>query len=44
VLDGIRRFAREQGERYWQPAPLLVRLAAEGKTFGAWRRAADAAD
>ncbi|TDK26317.1 3-hydroxyacyl-CoA dehydrogenase [Luteimonas aestuarii] len=31
VLQSIRRYARD--ERYWTPAPLLERLAAEGKSF-----------
>jgi 3-hydroxyacyl-CoA dehydrogenase len=44
VLETIRRYEREQGPRYWQPAPLIERLAAEGLTFGAWHaRRADAA-
>ncbi|MBO9649365.1 MAG: 3-hydroxyacyl-CoA dehydrogenase [Variovorax sp.] len=33
VLADIRRFHAQDGF-WWQPAPLLVRLAAEGKTFG----------
>lgn len=32
VLDRIREFEREHGAR-WRPAPLLVRLAGEGRTF-----------
>jgi 3-hydroxyacyl-CoA dehydrogenase len=32
VLAGIERFHREFGER-WEPAPLLQRLAREGRTF-----------
>jgi 3-hydroxyacyl-CoA dehydrogenase len=32
VLDRIRQFEREHGPR-WTPAPLLVRLANEGRTF-----------
>jgi 3-hydroxyacyl-CoA dehydrogenase len=32
VVGTIERFQRELGER-WQPAPLLKRLAAEGRTF-----------
>jgi 3-hydroxyacyl-CoA dehydrogenase len=27
------RFARRAGDKFWQPAPLLAKLAAEGKTF-----------
>jgi 3-hydroxyacyl-CoA dehydrogenase len=34
VVRALRRFAAEPGaEAWWQPAPLLVRLADEGKTF-----------
>ena len=32
IADRISAFHREHGQR-WAPAPLLVRLAAEGKTF-----------
>jgi 3-hydroxyacyl-CoA dehydrogenase len=34
VLETIRRFARGADARYWQPAPLLVRLVEAGETFG----------
>ncbi len=37
VLESIRALAREHGERYWTPAPLLVRLAGEGSTFAGWQ-------
>ncbi len=42
VLEGIRRFERTLGSRYWTPAPLLAALAAAGDTFQSWqqRRAA----
>ena len=33
VLADIRQFQAQDGF-WWQPAPLLVRLAEEGKTFG----------
>ena len=34
VVRALRRFAAEPGaDPSWQPAPLLVRLADEGKTF-----------
>ena len=35
VVAGMRRFARNplDDAAFWQPAPLLARLAAEGKTF-----------
>ena len=37
VVDAIRALAREHGERYWEPAGLLARLAADGATFAAWQ-------
>jgi 3-hydroxyacyl-CoA dehydrogenase len=37
VLDSIRALAREQGERYWTPAPLLVTLAGANKKFADWQ-------
>ena len=33
VARAAQRFAAESGDRFWQPAPLLAKLAAEGKTF-----------
>ena len=34
VVRALRRFAAEPGaDKSWQPAPLLVRLAGDGKTF-----------
>lgn len=34
VVRTLRRFASEAGaDPFWQPAPLLVKLAAEGRTF-----------
>ena len=39
VLESIRALAREHGERYWEPASLLARLAADGTTFAAWQAA-----
>ncbi|HEY6354308.1 MAG TPA: 3-hydroxyacyl-CoA dehydrogenase family protein, partial [Burkholderiaceae bacterium] len=34
VVRSLKRFASEAGaEAWWQPAPLLVRLADDGKTF-----------
>jgi len=39
VLDSIRAQAREHGERYWTPAPLLVTLAGEKSSFAAWQTA-----
>jgi 3-hydroxyacyl-CoA dehydrogenase len=38
VLEGILRFERSLGPRYWKPAPLLARLAAHGDTFQSWDR------
>lgn len=37
VVEAIRALAREHGERYWEPAGLLARLAAEGATFAGWQ-------
>jgi len=36
VCDGIARFARTLDPRYWQTAPLLAKLAAEGSSFAQW--------
>ena len=37
VYDKICEFRdREGGEQYWKPAPLLEKLAREGKTFAEW--------
>jgi 3-hydroxyacyl-CoA dehydrogenase len=35
VVTAMKRFARNplDDASFWQPAPLLARLAAEGKTF-----------
>ena len=35
VVQAMKRFARNPHDdaTFWQPAPLLARLAAEGKTF-----------
>jgi 3-hydroxyacyl-CoA dehydrogenase len=35
VRDRIREFHREHGE-FWEPAPLLAKLADQGETFAAW--------
>jgi 3-hydroxyacyl-CoA dehydrogenase len=37
VVDSIRALAREHGNRYWEPAGLLARLAVEGATFAGWQ-------
>jgi 3-hydroxyacyl-CoA dehydrogenase len=36
VVDRINEFAKTLGGDYWKPAPLLVKLASEGKTFAQW--------
>lgn len=36
VVDRINEFAKTMGGDYWKPAPLLVKLASEGKTFAQW--------
>jgi 3-hydroxyacyl-CoA dehydrogenase len=33
VVESIRSLAKAHGKRYWTPAPLLVTLAAEGRSF-----------
>ena len=33
ILSDIKRFQQEYGGAVWEPAPLLERLVAEGKTF-----------
>jgi 3-hydroxyacyl-CoA dehydrogenase len=37
VLDRVRQFEREHGD-VWKPAPLLERLAGQGKTFADYDR------
>ena len=36
VLDGIRKYRKVFGPMHWEPAPLLVRLAGEGRTLAQW--------
>ena len=36
VYDKICEFRERYGEQYWKPAPLLQKLAEEGKTFAKW--------
>jgi len=36
VYDKICEFRERDGEMYWKPAPLLEKLAKEGKTFAQW--------
>ncbi len=38
VVARINEFARTLGEDYWKPAPLLVKLASEEKTFADWAK------
>ncbi len=38
VYDTILRFQKELGPEYWQPAPLLEKLAKEGSSFAAWAK------
>lgn len=33
VLSSLEQLAREQGELYWAPAPLIAKLAAQGQAF-----------
>jgi 3-hydroxyacyl-CoA dehydrogenase len=40
VLDGVHRFAKTLGKKYWTPAPLLEELARSGGSFQAWRAGA----
>ncbi len=39
VLEMIRGYAKEHGERYWTPAELLVTLAGTNTSFAAWQAA-----
>ncbi len=39
VYDTICEYRDNGSEKYWQPAPLLEKLAKEGKTFAEWARA-----
>jgi 3-hydroxyacyl-CoA dehydrogenase len=40
VRDRIREFHEKHGE-FWEPAPLLAKLADQGETFAAWDAARD---
>ena len=33
ILADIKKFGEEYGGEIWEPAPLLVKLVEEGKTF-----------
>ena len=34
VVRLMKQFEKQTGDKYWKPAPLLEKLAAEGKSFG----------
>ncbi|GAB1261834.1 3-hydroxyacyl-CoA dehydrogenase NAD-binding domain-containing protein [Aurantivibrio plasticivorans] len=36
VYDGIMKYQAKFGDMHWQPAPLLEKLAKEGKTLAQW--------
>ena len=38
IYDKVCEFRDKYGEKYWTPAPLLQKLAEEGKTFAQWSR------
>ncbi len=38
VYESILQFQKELGPKYWQPAPLLEKLAKEGSSFAAWAK------
>jgi 3-hydroxyacyl-CoA dehydrogenase len=38
LLEGILKYRTLFGPMHWEPAPLLVKLAAEGKTLAQWER------
>ncbi len=38
IYEAICKFQDEYGEQYWKPAPLLEKLAKEGRTFAEWAR------
>ena len=37
ILDRILEFRKTLDPQYWQPSPLLEKLAREGRTFAAWQ-------
>ncbi|MBL8549065.1 MAG: enoyl-CoA hydratase/isomerase family protein [Hyphomonadaceae bacterium] len=39
VAERVQKYHKDLGD-YWKPSPLLLRLAAEGKSFADWDRAA----
>ena len=36
VVAAMEKYRARYGDLYWKPAPLLAKLAAEGKTFAEW--------
>jgi 3-hydroxyacyl-CoA dehydrogenase len=38
LLEGMLKYRKTFGPMHWEPAPLLVRLANEGKTVSQWER------
>jgi 3-hydroxyacyl-CoA dehydrogenase len=41
VYDGMLKYQDQFGPMHWEPAPLLARLVAEGRTLGEWDKARD---
>ena len=39
VRDGIMKYRETLGPMHWEPAPLLIRLAGEGRTLAQWEAA-----
>jgi 3-hydroxyacyl-CoA dehydrogenase len=39
VYDGVLKYQDQYGPMHWEPAPLLARLVAEGRTLGEWDKA-----
>jgi len=39
VYDGMLKYRDRFGPMHWEPAPLLVRLATEGRTLSSWEKA-----
>ena len=39
VVAAMEKYRARYGDLYWKPAPLLAKLAAEGKTFSQWSAA-----
>ncbi len=39
VVKAMEKYRKRYGDMYWKPAPLLAKLAKEGKTFDAWAAA-----